>query len=143
MKSLAAADVRDTIAAYIESEERLSASCPMSAMGYEACLEDGTITHDGREIVVVDNKRWVLRPEIHFERRAADFEVAKNSKSQPHQEIKSIVGTEALSAMVCPKCGDTLQHTAVCPKCAAGKIGYRHRYTCVCGGVDLVSKDAL
>jgi len=99
------------------------------------------LTQDGREIVSVDGKQYALRPEIHTKRLIEAFESAKNARNET--ETKSVVGTESLSTMTCPKCGDSLQHTSVCPKCAAGKLGYRHRYTCVCGGVDLVSKEAL
>lgn len=101
------------------------------------------LTNDGREIVWSQGKAWALRPEVHAERLAAAFEAAKKARQEPDPETKSVVGTESLSTMVCPKCGDSLQHTAVCPKCAAGKLGYRHRYTCVCGRVDLISKEAL
>lgn len=104
-------------------------------------LAAGATKNDGREIVWVSGEAWALRPEIHAERLAHAFEEAKKHKHA--SETKSVVGTESLSAMTCPKCGDALQHTAVCPACAAGKLGYRHRYTCVCGGVDLISKDKL
>ena len=103
---------------------------------------DAKLTADGREIMRGPlGKAWALRPEIHAERLAAAFEAAK--KQQAESETKSVVGTESLSNVTCPKCGDTLQHTAVCPKCAAGKLGYRHRYTCACGGADLISREAL
>lgn len=109
--------------------------------GMERVEANGPITGDGREVMRIRGRAYALRPEIHADRLAAAFESAKKRKPDP--ETKSVVGTESLSAMVCPKCGDALQHTAVCPKCAAGKLGYRHRYACVCGGVDLISKDKL
>lgn len=99
------------------------------------------ITTDGREIIRAQGTAYALRPEVHAARLAAAFDAAK--KAQPEPETKSVVGSESLSLLVCPKCGDALQHASVCPACAAGKIGYRHRYTCVCGGVDLVSKEPL
>ena len=116
-------------------------SAAMAGRGYERVDDMGPVTVDGREVVRVSSEAWALRPDIHAERLAAAFDAAK--KRQPEPETKSVVGTEALSAMACPKCGDSLQHTAVCPNCAAGKLGYRHRYTCVCGGVDLISREAL
>jgi len=99
------------------------------------------VTDDGRDIIRVLGKAYVLRPEVHSERLAAEFEAAK--KVQSESEIKSVVGTESISSMTCTKCGDTIQYSKVCPACAAGKLGYQHRYTCVCGGVDLISKEIL
>lgn len=105
-------------------------------------VADGrSATDDGRQVYHVAGRAYALRPDVHAERLAAALDAAK--KRQPEPETKSVVGTESLSAMACPKCGDSLQHTAVCPNCAAGKLGYRHRYTCVCGGVDLISREAL
>lgn len=99
------------------------------------------LTQDGREIVSVAGKQYALRPEIHTKRLLEAFEAAKNARNEA--ETKSVVGTESMSVMICPKCGDALQHARVCPSCASGKLGYRHRYTCVCGGVDLISKEIL
>lgn len=111
--------------------------------GFESVLvePDAVITDDGREVLWVGGAPYALPAGLHKERLAAAF--AAEKKRQSESDTKSVIGTESLSVMVCPKCGDTLQHTAVCPKCAAGKLGYRHRYTCVCGVVDLVSKEKL
>jgi len=128
--------------ARVESGRKLFFTTQMLNSGYEEVPALGeTTTYDGREILHVAGKSYALRPEVHAERLADAFEAAK--KAQPEPETKSIVGTESLSAMVCPKCGDALQHASVCPSCAAGKLGYRHRYACVCGGVDLISKEKL
>lgn len=108
-------------------------------MGYEPAEGEG-LTSDGRQIVSSAGKSWALRKDLHAASVKRDLDDAKRRRGD---ETKSVVGTESLSTMTCPKCGDSLQHTAVCPKCAAGKLGYRHRYTCVCGGVDMVSKEAL
>lgn len=106
--------------------------------------EDGTVvTPDGRPVFWFGHDPWAPTMEAHTQRLQALFKRKKAQPSDKNGETKSVVGTESLSAMVCPKCGDALQHTAVCPKCAAGKLGYRHRYSCVCGGVDLISKEAL
>ena len=102
--------------------------------------EDDVLTRDGRELLKIGECVFALRPEVHSQRLAASFEAARQ-QSEP--EIKSVAGTELMSAITCPKCGDALQHTAVCPSCAAGKLGYHHRYACVCGGTDLISKDKL
>lgn len=127
--------------AKVESGQVKSIAAHMAEQGYEAIDAGGAVTDDGREIVRVRGQSYALRPDVHAERLAAAFKAAK--KAQPEPETKSVVGTESLSAIVCPKCGDSLQHTAVCPSCAAGKLGYRHRYTCVCCGVDLISKELL
>lgn len=110
--------------------------------GYEIVGASGLLTDDGRQVLRVGNKAFALRPEIHAQRLAEAF-AAEQAEQVPTSDTKSVVGTESLSAMMCSKCGDALQHTSVCPSCAAGKLGYRHRYTCVCGGADLVSKDRL
>jgi rubrerythrin len=92
-------------------------------------------TPNMQPVVWVNGESWAMTPD-EIKRRLA-VERAESA------ETKSVVGTESLTQMVCPKCGDALQHTAVCPSCAAGKLGYRHRYACVCGVVDLISKEAL
>lgn len=130
--------LRSAYIARVKGDKALASR--MQTDGYER-VEGETITPDGREIVTIRGQGWALRPDVHAERLAKAFEDAKRALPEP--ETKSVVGTEALSKMTCPKCGDSLQHTAVCPKCAAGKLGYRHRYACVCGGVDLISKEAL
>ena len=109
--------------------------------GYERVVADGPATTDGRQVLRFNDRTYALRPEVHKERLAAEFEAEKATRLA--SETKSVVGTESISALVCPKCGDSLQYTAVCPKCGAGKLGYRHRYLCVCGGTDIVSKEAL
>ncbi len=103
--------------------------------------ESSYVTEDGRYVHHAAGRAYALRPEIHAARLAQAFE--DETKKLAEAETKSVAGTESLSTMVCPKCGDNLQHSAICPKCAAGKLGYRHRYTCACGGVDMASKDKL
>lgn len=101
---------------------------------------------DGRAVVLVLGQMWALRKDIHAARIAealAQAQQLEADKRAVEPETKSVVGTETLSVLSCPKCGDTLQHTAVCPKCAAGKLGYRHRYTCVCGAIEIISQEAL
>lgn len=100
----------------------------------------GQILLDGVPVFWFARRAYALRPEVHAERLTTALE-AQRLTQEP--EAKSVAGTEGMSAMVCPKCGDALQHTKVCPSCAAGKIGYSHRYACACGAVDMVSKEAL
>ena len=122
---------------------RLATARRMEEMGFERvdAQELDAVTSDGRTILRTADASWALRPDVHAKQLAEAFEDAK--KAQPEPETKSVVGSESLSGIACPKCGDTLQHTSVCPSCAAGKLGYRHRYACVCGGGDLISKDKL
>jgi len=134
--------------ARLESGRVASARQWMEANGFEIVQgrpENIFITPDGREILHEHRRQWALRPEVHTARLAASFEyaAAKKGIDPAESETKSVVGSESLSTIACPKCGDTLQHTAVCPKCAAGRLGYRHRYACVCGTVDLISKEKL
>ncbi len=107
---------------------------------------DGPITPDGREVMRIRGRAYALRPEVHAERLAQRFEAAKKRQAEEQAEqpeTKSVVGTESLSQIVCPKCGDSLQHTSVCPKCSAGQRGYKHRYACVCGAIEIISQEAL
>lgn len=107
-------------------------------------VEDGAVvTLDGRPVFWFGHDPWAPTMEAHTQRLQALFERKKVKQADKNSETKSVVGTETLSEILCPKCGDALQHTAVCPSCAAGKIGYRHRYSCVCGGTDLISKEML
>ena len=112
--------------------------------------EGSLLTDDGREILRAHGKAWALKPEIHAQRLAEALAAQKQrdaadpDRTPPpsDQTTKSVAGTEALAEVTCPKCGDAMQRSAVCPKCAAGKAGLRHRYTCPCG-VEFVTKDKL
>jgi len=105
------------------------------------------VTDDGRPIMWAFDSAWAPRAEVHAEwLKEAMARAHEQKKADPpaeEPETKSVAGTESLSVLICPKCGDMLQHSAVCPSCAAGQLGYRHRYVCVCGGVDMVSKEKL
>lgn len=103
---------------------------------------DAEYMSDGRTVARAHGKIWAI-PHDEMARAIEAAKRAALAAESAREETKSVVGTEELSVLVCPKCGDALQHTAVCPACAAGKLGYRHRYTCVCGAVDLISKEAL
>ena len=137
----------DVKAAYIDVlralKGRPSVDEYMSSRGWEITNDVDLarmVTSDGRIVVSANGKNWVLGKAALADRLARRF---SGNQERTEASIKDVAGTEALSVMVCPKCGDGLQHTAVCPKCAAGQLGYRHRYTCVCGGVDFISKDKL
>lgn len=134
--------VRAAWAARVRIEKSLDIiEADLLKRGYERVVAEKSVTEDGRQVLHFNDRAYALRPEIHAERLAAEFEEVKAERLV--SETKSVAGTDSLSALSCPKCGDYLQHTAVCPKCAAGKLGYRHRYACVCGGADIVSKEAL
>jgi rubrerythrin len=136
------ADVRRAVAVRMRDATGRSrrAAEMMVSLGYEP-TDYTTWTDDGREVVRVAGQSWAVNKSTHASEIAAALEAERR---QPRAaDTKSVAGTESLSSIACPKCGDTLQHTSVCPSCAAGKLGYRHRYACVCGGVDLISKDKL
>lgn len=103
-------------------------------------IHDEYLTTDGRELMWVEGKAYALKLEIHNQRREEAF--AEAARQNDEVETKSILGSEQLAAIVCPKCKEAVEYSTVCCKCAAGKAGYRHRYTCVCG-VDFISKDRL
>lgn len=110
--------------------------------GYEVVsVDDGKrMTPDGREILHAHGLKWALSQEEWTKRKgvAIGEEVARMKMI----ETKIIAGTEELSGIVCPKCKDSLQYSHICPNCAAGKAGFKHMYSCVCG-VELVSKEKL
>lgn len=149
MKMLPREEVTRTFVAYQRSEngKEEKGRESMIARGYEITSDHGPITTDGREIIEAYGCRWALNVEQHSlalaERIAHATPHPPANQQEKPKDTKSVAGTESLSNMVCPKCGDALQHSIICSKCPAGKIGYRHRYTCVCGGVDMVSKDKL
>ena len=127
-------------AAVSKSQQDLIAA--LLADGFEEVtdIHDEYLTTDGRELMWVENKAYALKSEIHNQRREEAF--AEAARQNEEVETKSILGSEQLAAIVCPKCKEPVEYSTICGKCAAGKAGYRHRYTCVCG-VDFISKDRL
>ena len=116
----------------------------------EVEAQEGTLVlPDGRPVVWVRDKALALPIDLHKQRIAELTALAAQHggtvvvNEQRSGETKSVAGTDELSKMTCPKCGDTLQYSTVCPSCAAGSAGYRHRYACVRGCVDFVSKDKI
>lgn len=128
--------------------QRKSARAILESDGWEVVdvTDDAMVTPDGRPINRNAGVPMALRPDVLAERLARQFEAARQRQAEQatkEPETNSVVGTESLSQMVCPKCGDSLQHTSVCPKCSAGQRGYKHRYACVCGAVEIISQEAL
>lgn len=151
MMLLDRADVEATYSAYIAKQDANDSkgAATMLAQGYEETVHKGLLTPDGRDIIDLYGKRWALNVEAHAERLKKAQEAAKLrdvsiAASKPETaETKSVAGTDGLAKMACPKCGDALQYSAVCGACAAGRAGYRHRYSCVHGCVDFVSKEKV
>lgn len=151
MKLLQHKDVVETFVAYQRSENfnNEKGRVALVEQGYEETNCTNLLLPDGREVVEMFGKRWALRPEVHAERLAAAMEQARSrdatiAMEDPETaETKSVAGTDGLAEMLCPKCGDALQYSSVCGACAAGKAGYRHRYSCIHGHVDFVSKEKI
>lgn len=125
-----------------ESDRVGEAKAWLASQGYEEVdvAEGRRMTDDGREILHAHGTKWALNSD-EWERRkdtAINDEVARMKMI----ETKIVAGTEELSGIVCPKCKDSLQYSHICPNCAAGKAGFKHMYSCVCG-VELVSKEKL
>lgn len=55
---------------------------------------------------------------------------------------KSISGSEGVSSLVCPRCGDSIEHSDLCPACKPYTLGYRYKYSCVCG-VNFITTEKL
>ena len=110
----------------------------------ENIADDQYLTDDGREILRAHGKTWALLPEIHTQRqeRAMDMERQRLARSK-EPVTKSVVGTEKLANIVCPRCQEAMEHSTVCPNCAAGKTGFKHRYTCHECGAELVTREGL
>lgn len=119
----------------------------LKTKGYEEVSVHSKMTEDGRMVFESYGKKWAQQKEKHdaeIEESIDSAIVAKVLSSGGKQvETKSVTNTEGLSSFVCPKCSENLQCFAVCPACAAGKIGYTHRYTCINGCVDFVSKEKV
>lgn len=148
LRGLSNDDVREIVRAWAISSVRKSKSLrdAIVADGFEPVDVSVGAQYIGdgdelRPVIWVRDSAYALPAEEHRRRRDEAIRAAENVAGP--QETRSVAGSESMAPMSCPKCGDSLQHTKVCPACAAGKLGYRHRYTCVCGGVDLISKEAL
>lgn len=125
-----------------EDDRAAEAKGWLVASGYEeVSVQTGKrMTEDGREILRAHGTTWALNKEEWEKRKNAtiDAEIERMKAI----ETKIVAGTEELSGIVCPKCKDSLQYSHICPNCAAGKAGFKHMYSCVCG-VELVSKEKL
>jgi hypothetical protein len=157
MSQLFSSNIDDVRAAYIarvreEHTRAASLQEQLHQLGFEKqepehgeiIVNGTTYTQDGRVVLHAIGKKWVVSEDLHKERvRLSLAAVEQQDDSSQLAVTKSVVGTESLSAMTCSKCSDALQHTAVCPACTAGKLGYRHRYSCLCGGTDILSKEIL
>lgn len=151
MKMLSHKDVVSTFIAYCRSQNEAveKARIALKNDGYVETSHDGIVLPDGREVYEMFGKRWVLQKDVYEDRKARALEMAISrdvaiAAANPETaETKSVAGTDDLARMICPKCGDSLQYSTVCGACAAGKAGYRHRYSCVHGCVDLVSKEKV
>jgi rubrerythrin len=94
----------------------------------------GTVTADGREVLVADGVTVALRPEIHAERREKAFadaaQRAKDVKPTPKAETPG----EALTSVLCPSCQSVMAKQPVCPNCSKGKAGFKILCACTeCG----------
>lgn len=138
-------DVANAIEMYLDRMNKAESEAikSMPGRGYEEVGDEGDITADGREVISLYGKRWAVRQEIYEKRFEEEASRAAAAPENPKAETKSVAGTDGPSVMTCPKCGDILQYSTVCPACSAGKAGYRHRYSCVHGCVDLASKDKI
>lgn len=103
---------------------------------------------DGRRVVAVDGRRFVMTMEAHNSAvqaaLAAKVEVEKAKRAMQPKEVR-----ETIAATTCPQmhqgkpCGGALNRKGVCPSCVTGKMGYRYRYTCEACGFDIVTKTEL
>lgn len=105
--------------------------------------ETAHVTQDGIQVIRAFGRTWAMKPEIHKRKLAEAFETAQKQKQEEKEEPRDIGGSEILSVFACPKCGDLLQRTNVCPKCSIGRLGYKYKYTCACGKTEFISKEKL
>lgn len=141
------ADVTKCYVQRVRTEKRgvAAARAAMPSRGFEQVDCGSRLTPDGREILYMYGMCWALRQEVHAKQLADVFDkkVGEQQVESADSKTKSVAGTDSLAPMTCPKCGDSLQYSKVCGACAAGKAGYRHRYACVRGCVDFVSKEKV
>lgn len=102
---------------------------------------------DGREVLHLGDEAWVLRLEIHEQRREEALEQARQrDEFLQREQARSDLPAEALATTTCPQiinghvCGGSLQQSAICPRCDLGRAGYTHRYTCEACGYDIATR---
>ena len=99
---------------------------------------------DGRPVFIQYGRKWSPSVSLwqQMQRDAENTIQADVVDAEKDSEIKIVAGSENLVESPCPRCGDELQHSTVCPACSIGKSGYTHRYSCVCG-FDFVSREKI
>lgn len=135
-------DVAETIQVYLDKSSMAMAAAikAMPDRGYEETDEQGVISADGREVIELYGRRWVLRSDLHKAKR----ERAAAQMPAPPDPVR-----EGIAVVGCPQmlngkpCGGTLNRGPVCPSCVTGKMGYRYRYTCESCGCDIVTREEL
>jgi hypothetical protein len=81
---------------------------------------------DGREVLRVGGRAYVLPADVH---RARLAEAMQAAKKQREEQTKHSPG-EGLSAVLCPSCKSVMAKSPVCPNCAKGKVGFK--ILCIC-----------
>ena len=65
--------------------------------------------------------------------KGRDWYVGKKNTHEVSVATKSVAGTEIPTPFTCPKCGDQLIKSAICPACKDAQAGFKTKYSCVCG----------
>jgi hypothetical protein len=95
---------------------------------------------DGREIMSAQGKLWVLSPDEHKRRIAADM-AAKRAGQERAQSDQALPPDTCTAIIDGQLCGGSLKIAPVCPRCALGKHGVSATLTCdVCGAVTAVMR---
>lgn len=116
----------------------------LTERGYVETQCDTLLDDSGRQVHSLFGKKWVLDKTKHEEYVATELSKAAEWQKLNKEDDKSktVVGSEVLIDILCPKCSDTMIVSSVCPACEAGKSGYKFAYFCSCG-VEFFSKEKL
>jgi len=95
--------------------------------GWEEVETEDAALPDGREVLRVGDRSFVMPLEQHEQRLREAFDAARKQERTPP-------AGEALASVLCPIDHAIMDKRPVCPSCAKGKAGYKLLLTCTeCG----------
>lgn len=120
---------------FINSDDWFSRHEYEEVSEYITATDGQEYTSDGRIVFSGQSKKWALNKDVHDKKIKQELTQKANAKFTIIEADKD----EWLSIFTCTRCGEPMQSEKVCPSCGIGKLGYKYRYSCVCG-VEFISK---